>query len=39
MDAREILAELTNAEGLPTAALQAASAQRAEMLPEFLGGN
>ena len=37
MDAEAILHELTHAAGLPTAALQAASAQRAELLPKFLG--
>ena len=37
MDAEAILHELTHAAGLPTEALQAASAQRAEMLPKFLG--
>jgi hypothetical protein len=36
MDAAEILDHLTHAEGLPKAALQAASAQRAEMVPAFL---
>src|ERR1700676_1512902 len=36
MDAAEILDQLTHAEGLPKAALQAASAQRAEMVPVFL---
>jgi hypothetical protein len=36
MDAGEILDQLTHAEGLPMAALQAASAQRAEMVPAFL---
>jgi len=36
MDAKAILRELTYAEGLPRAALQAASAQRTEMLPLFL---
>jgi hypothetical protein len=36
MDAAEILDQLTHAEGLPKAALQAASAQRSEMLPVFL---
>ena len=36
MDAGEILDQLTHAEGLPKAALQAASAQRAEMVPVFL---
>jgi hypothetical protein len=37
MDADAILHELTHTTGLPTEALQAASAQRAEMLPKFLG--
>jgi hypothetical protein len=37
MDAGAILRELTDAAGLPRAALQAASAQRVEMIPEFLG--
>jgi hypothetical protein len=36
MDAGEILDQLTHAEGLPKAALQAASAQRADMVPAFL---
>jgi hypothetical protein len=36
MDAEAILRELTYAEGLPREALEAASAQRAEMLPLFL---
>ena len=36
MDAEAILRELIYAEGLPTEALKAASAQRAEMLPPFL---
>jgi len=36
MDAGEILDQLTHAEGLPKAALQAASAQRTEMVPVFL---
>jgi Protein of unknown function (DUF1186)/SEC-C motif len=36
MDAAEILDQLTHAEGLPKAALQAASAQRAEMVPVFI---
>jgi len=36
MDAAEILDQLTHAEGLPKVALQAASAQRAEMVPIFL---
>jgi uncharacterized protein DUF1186/SEC-C motif-containing protein len=36
MDAGEILDQLTHAEGLPKAALQEASAQRAEMVPVFL---
>jgi hypothetical protein len=36
MDAAEILDKLKNAEGLPKAALQAASARRAEMVPVFL---
>ena len=34
---RAILHELTHAAGLPVEALQAASVQRAEMLPKFLG--
>jgi hypothetical protein len=37
MDAGAILHELTHAAGLPIEALQAASVQRAEMLPKFLG--
>jgi hypothetical protein len=37
MDTGAILHELTYATGLPRAALQAASAQRAELLPKFLG--
>ena len=37
MNAEAILQELTHAGGLPTEALQAASAQRAELLPKFLG--
>jgi len=37
MDAEAILHELTHAAGLPTEALQAASAQREELLPKFLG--
>ena len=37
MDAGAILHELTYATDLPRAALQAASAQRAELLPKFLG--
>jgi hypothetical protein len=36
MDAAEILDQLTHAEGLPKAALQAASAQRVEMVPIFV---
>jgi len=36
MDGEAILHELTHATGLPRAALQAASAQRVEMLPRFL---
>jgi hypothetical protein len=36
MHAREILDQLTHAEGLPREALQAACAQRAEMVPRFL---
>jgi hypothetical protein len=36
MDAEAVLHELTHGAGLPTEALQAASAQRAEMLPKFL---
>jgi hypothetical protein len=36
MDAAEVLDQLTHADGLPKAALQAASAQRAEMVPVFL---
>jgi hypothetical protein len=36
MDAGKILYELTYAEGLPTEALKAASAQRAEMVPLFV---
>jgi uncharacterized protein len=36
MDVAKILDQLTHAEGLPKAALQAASAQRAEMVPIFL---
>jgi hypothetical protein len=36
MDAAEILDQLRHAEGLPKAALQAASAQRVEMVPAFL---
>jgi hypothetical protein len=36
MDAAEILDQLTHAEGLPKAALQAASAQRVEMVPVFV---
>jgi hypothetical protein len=36
MDAAEILDQLTHADGLPKAALQAATAQRAEMVPIFL---
>ena len=37
MDAEAILHELTYATDLPTEALQAASAHRVELLPEFLG--
>ena len=37
MDAETILHELTYATDLPRQALQAASAQRAELLPKFLG--
>src|ERR1700716_2099436 len=36
MDAADILDQLTHAEGLPKAALQAASAHRAELVPVFL---
>jgi hypothetical protein len=36
MDTAQILNQLTHAEGLPKAALQAASEQRAEMVPVFL---
>jgi len=36
MDAGKILYELTYTEGLPTEALKAASAQRAEMVPLFV---
>jgi hypothetical protein len=36
MDVAEILDQLTHAEGLPKAALEAASAQRAELVPVFL---
>jgi uncharacterized protein len=36
MDAAEILDQLTHAEGLPKAALEAASEQRAEIVPVFL---
>jgi hypothetical protein len=36
MDVAEILDQLTHAEGLPKAALQAASAQRIEMVPVFV---
>ena len=36
MDAAEILDQLTHAEGLPKAALHAATAQRTEMVPVFL---
>jgi hypothetical protein len=36
MDVAEILDQLTHAEGLPRAALQAASAQRIEMVPVFV---
>ena len=35
MDAAEILDQLTHAEGLPKAALQAASARRVERVPIF----
>jgi hypothetical protein len=37
MDAEAILHELNHATGLPTEALQAASAQRIELVPKFLG--
>ena len=37
MDAEAILHKLTHAAGLPIEALQAASAQRTELLPKFLG--
>lgn len=37
MDAEAILNELAHAAGLPREALQAASAQRLELLPKFLG--
>ena len=37
MDAEAILHELGHAAGLPTEALHAASAQRAELLPKLLG--
>ena len=37
MDAEAILHELTHTSGLPRAALHAASAQRDELLPKFLG--
>ena len=37
MDPGAILHELTYAKDLPIEALQAASAQRAELLPKFLG--
>ena len=37
MDAETIMHELTHAAGLPKAALHAASAQRDELLPKFLG--
>ncbi len=36
MDAAEILDQVTHAEGLPKEALQAASAQRAELVSVFL---
>jgi hypothetical protein len=36
VDPAEILDQLTHAEGLPKAALQAASTQRSEMVPVFL---
>lgn len=36
MDAAEILDHLTHADGLPKPALQAATVQRAEMVPAFL---
>ena len=36
MDVAEILDQLTHAEGLPKAALEAASAQRPELVPVFL---
>lgn len=36
MDAAEILDQLTHADGLPKAALHAATAQRSEMVPVFL---
>jgi uncharacterized protein len=36
MDAAEILNQLTHADGLPKAALQAATARRADMVPVFL---
>ena len=37
MDAAEILDQLTHSEGLPKAALNAASEQRTEIVPVFLG--
>jgi hypothetical protein len=37
MDVEAILHELTHAASLPREALQAASAQRVELLPKFLG--
>jgi len=37
MDAEAILQQLTHPAGLPREALQAASAQRAELVPKFLG--
>jgi len=37
MDAETILHELAHTSGLPRAALQAASAERTELLPKFLG--
>src|SRR5215471_14506119 len=36
MDAAKIIDQLTHAEGLPNLALEAASEQRAEMVPVFL---
>ena len=36
MDTAQILNQLTHAEGLPKAALEAASEQRAEIVPVFL---